>query len=88
MMKKKKSYERPSVLANGGMPRWSDKELDILIKMYPDHSNEYIAATSLKKRSAKGILSQGIRMNLKKSLGRLQEMGHENVALREDRRSA
>jgi len=62
------------------MPRWTAKELDLLVKLYPRHSNLEIAQRL--NRSVKSVLSKAHHIGLKKDLTRLEEMGRENVSLR------
>ncbi|MCC6407535.1 MAG: hypothetical protein IT453_10225 [Planctomycetes bacterium] len=62
------------------MPRWSDQELDILRRLYPNTPNLEIAQRL--NRSVKSVVSKAHHLDLKKDVERLREMGRENVALR------
>lgn len=62
------------------MPRWSDQELDILRRLYPNTPNLEIARRL--NRSVKSVVSKAHHLDLKKDVERLREMGRENVALR------
>jgi DNA-binding CsgD family transcriptional regulator len=65
------------------MPRWTDEELDMLVSLYPRVANLEIAREL--GRSVKSVVSKAHQMGLRKSDGRLRQMGRENVALRHDR---
>lgn len=62
------------------MPRWSDQELDILRRLYPNTPNLELARRL--NRSVKSVVSKAHHLDLKKDAERLREMGRENVALR------
>ena len=61
------------------MPRWTDKDLAKLRKLYPTVSNLNLAR--IFKRSAKSIVSIAKRMDLKKGHERLVQMGRENAVI-------
>lgn len=65
------------------MPRWSASELKQLRKLYPHCSNLEIA--KILRRSVKSVVSKAHDLRLKKASDRLEEMGRQNVSLREDR---
>ncbi len=62
------------------MPRWSQDELALLTRLYPQHSNLEIAQKL--GRSVKSIVSKAHHLGLRKDPSRLREMGRENVSLR------
>jgi hypothetical protein len=62
------------------MPRWSDQELDLLRRSYPNTPNLELARRL--NRSVKSVVSKAHHLDLKKDVERLREMGRENVALR------
>jgi hypothetical protein len=62
------------------MPRWSEADLDILRRLYPNTPNLDIAQRL--NRSVKSVVSKAHHLDLKKDVERLREMGRENVALR------
>lgn len=62
------------------MPRWSAEEIELLRKLYSDHSNLEIAQQL--DRSVKSVVSKAHNLDLKKNRTRLEEMGRENVSLR------
>ena len=62
------------------MPRWTDEEVALLSKMYPDQPNQGIAEEL--GRSVKSVVSKAHDLRLKKNKSRLQEMGRQNVARR------
>jgi hypothetical protein len=62
------------------MPRWSEQELDVLRRLYPNTPNLDIAQRL--NRSVKSVVSKAHHLDLKKDVERLREMGRENVALR------
>jgi len=62
------------------MPRWRPEEIEKLRKLYPDEDNLAIA-TQL-NRTVKSVVSKAHDLGLKKSEGRLREMGRENVRAR------
>lgn len=65
------------------MPRWDKAELKLLRRLYSTHSNLDIAQRL--QRSVKSVVSKAYHMGLRKELGRLREMGRENVGLRHAR---
>jgi hypothetical protein len=78
---KDKAFQRR--LAGEGatrMPRWSNEELELLRKLYPEEPNLGIAQRL--NRSVKSIVSKAHHLGLRKELERLQEMGRQNVSLR------
>lgn len=66
--------------ASTKMPRWSDAEIGRLKEMYGMNSNLEIALDL--NRSVKSVVSKAHNLGLKKTSGRLQEMGRQNVNLR------
>ena len=62
------------------MPRWSNEELDLLRRLYPETSNLDIALRLA--RSVKSVVSKAHHLGLKKAAERLEQMGRENVSLR------
>ncbi len=65
------------------MPRWKQGDIDTLVRLYPSTSSLEIA--QVVGRSVKSVTALAHRMKLEKEIERLQEMGRENVALRDDR---
>ena len=61
------------------MPRWKPEELELLTKLYAQHSNLKIAQRL--NRSVKSVVSKAHNMGLRKDPARLKEMGHQNVSL-------
>jgi hypothetical protein len=61
-------------------PRWTIKEIAILKKMYPTHSNAEIGKVLRKKTSS--VVFKGHRLGLSKGPRRLKQMGRENIAVR------
>ncbi len=66
------------------MPRWTEEEIDLLARLYPDHDNLEIARRL--GRTTKSIVSKAHDLGLKKSPERLRLMGRQNVRRRYDRR--
>jgi hypothetical protein len=62
------------------MPRWNAEQIQKLRALYPDHSNDEIAAAV--RRSVKSVLSKAHELRLRKSPQRLREMGASNVGVR------
>jgi len=78
---KDKAYTRKQVGRGATrMPRWSEQELDLLRRLYPNTPNLEIAKRL--NRSVKSVVSKAHHLDLKKDIERLREMGRENVALR------
>jgi hypothetical protein len=65
------------------MPRWSADELELLRSLYPIMPSIQIAKRM--GRSLKSVSSKGVALGLRKNVGRLREMGRENVQWRRDR---
>lgn len=66
--------------ARSKMPRWSEEELNLLKKWYPNEENVDIAKKM--KRSAKSVMSKAHDLQLKKSEAFLTKMGRRNVEVR------
>lgn len=62
------------------MPRWTDRQVEILRELYPVNSNQAIAIRL--KRSVKSVLYKAHQLRLKKDPERLEVMGRQNRALR------
>jgi len=62
------------------MPRWSDEELALLRKHYPDRPALEVAR--LLGRTRKSVVSKAHALGIRKSAKRLREMGRENVSFR------
>lgn len=62
------------------MPRWGASEIELLKREYPTRPNLDIAQKL--GRTVKSIVSKAHNLGLKKSSGRLREMGRENVSRR------
>jgi len=62
------------------MPRWSAKDLEVLLARYAWVSNLELARRL--GRSVKSVLSKANRLGLRKARARLREMGRTNVASR------
>ena len=62
------------------MPRWTKAQVAALRHLYPSNSSREIGW--LLGRSTASVSSLASRMGLKKSAGRLVEMGRENVSRR------
>lgn len=62
------------------MPRWEERELQLLRDLYANTPNLEIARRL--GRSVKSVVSKAHNMELKKGAERLQEMGRTNVMLR------
>jgi hypothetical protein len=62
------------------MPRWTRTQLATLREFYRNSPNEDVALVT--GRSVKSVASMAHRLGLKKSAGRLEQMGRENVAVR------
>ncbi len=67
------------------MPRWSEKEIELLRNLYPTTPNLEIAQNL--NRSVKSVVSKAHDLKLKKSQERLQSMGRENVSLRYEKQA-
>jgi hypothetical protein len=65
------------------MPRWTYEDLAKLRQLYPTTPNHDIACQL--GRSVKAVVSKGSALQLRKTDGRLEEMGRRNVQLRRDR---
>lgn len=72
--------KRPVAVPASRMPRWSEKEVAILVEKYPGRSNLQLA--QLLGRSVKSVVSKAHDLDLKKSERRLRVMGRENVEQR------
>lgn len=62
------------------MPRWEERELELLRELYPKTPNLEIARQL--GRSVKSVVSKAHNMELRKDAERLQQMGRANVMLR------
>lgn len=67
------------------MPRWTEDQVAKLIELYPNHSNEEIAAVI--GRTAISVLNKANRMRLMKSSGYLADTGRKNVSVRWEKNS-
>ncbi len=67
------------------MPRWTEAQVEKLVELYPNHSNEEIAAVL--GRTAISVLCKANRMQLQKSSAHLAETGRENVSVRWEKNS-
>jgi len=65
------------------MPRWTEKELELLRELYPAEANLEIARRL--SRSVKSVVSKAHHLGLKKDEERLREMGRQNVSRRYSR---
>jgi hypothetical protein len=61
-------------------PRWSQAALRLFLRLYPKTANAEIARRL--QRPLQGITSKAHRLGLRKGLGRLVQMGRQNVAHR------
>lgn len=78
---KDKGYQRRKGSGSSvRMPRWRPEEIEKLRALYPNDDNLAIA-TKL-NRTVKSVVSKAHDLKLKKSEGRLREMGRENVRAR------
>jgi hypothetical protein len=70
----------------GQRKKWSQAEIKLLKQLYPEHPNVEIARRL--KRSLSSVIAQGFKLGLKKSPGRLAQMGQEHMARRWKRKSS
>ncbi len=62
------------------MPRWTSSDVERLRVLYPLRSNIEVARAL--DRSVKSVRAKALQLGLKKTKGRLEAMGRENVRLR------
>ncbi len=78
---KDKGFRRRHGAANPTrMPRWTEKEKEILRQLYGDHPNLEIARKL--DRTVKSVVSKAHDLGLRKSQERLRKMGRDNVRVR------
>lgn len=79
-LQKDKTFLKSQGIVTIKMPRWTQDEVDLLTRIYPNTSNHEIARRL--KRSTKSVVSKAHSLHLKKDQARLQQMGRDNVSKR------